>query len=512
MTRRCAIVAGSLVVLIVLSAFPAHACSCVQLDPRTALRSADAAFVGTLVSRKTGLLGLGSTTFTFRVEQVVKGELADRVDVESSSSGASCGLEVALGQRIGSLLYREANGWTSSLCSQVDPDALLRAAGPLPGPNGSGPLRFVVGGKFGGIRLLALDGSGRTLGYGVGEGSVLRLSVCPGSQRLAELVEGDGPEFPLRIAVRDLRTLEVLSETLLNGPALRVITRAPGIDVSAISCRDRFARQVVAMATDWPERSGRGHVLRIRGGAVDESARFRAQYGVFVGRRAYLFRGAPDWGMVALDVDTGAQATVANLPAETWQAVLSSNGTKVAGVIYSQDAPRPSEVFVMDLAARPPKVVTRPLHSANVIGSMVWLDDRTVGFFPGGGDEESITTFDTSLDALSSLEGWDDNRAVVVNGIAYGISGGAFTSARLPAGPITRLRTFDSPNTYSYVFVPGDVRVRASPPAIDPAMLPPKVHTDGDGSPDGAPAWPWVLVPLAGLAFVARLRHRRGRR
>lgn len=514
MTRRNAIVVGSLLVLIVLSATPAQACSCAPLDPRSALPGADAAFVGALVSEKRGLLGPGSTTFTFRVEQTVKGSLGDEVDVQSSSNGASCGLEVVRGQRIGLLLYRDGGNWMSNLCWQADPDALLRAAGPLPVPDGSGPIRFAVGGKFGGIRLLALDKKGRTLGYGAGEGTVLRLSVCPGSRRMAEMVRGDGPDFPPRIAVRDVRTLDVLRETLLDRSAMRGITKAPGIDISAILCRDRFAQEVLAIATDWPEGSGRGHLLRIRAGKVHRAMSFSAQWGAFSGDAVHLYRGpnpADARMLISLDIRTGRQKQVAALPANTWQAAFSPGGRWLAGVIYSE-GPEPSQVFLLDLAAGQSQPITRTL-GGNVVGQMKWLDDRRVVFFPGGGDDDSLRVFDTSLRVLFSGEGWSDHRATVVGDVAYGIQDQSLVSARIPSGSVRIIRRFESPNTFAFVYVPGNVHIDAPMPSMDlgQAAPRPRVHTDGSGSQDGMGAWPLVLVPLAGLAVVLGLRHRRTR-
>jgi hypothetical protein len=53
-------------------------------------------------------------------------------------------LELSVGQRTGLLLRRDAGGWTSGLCSQVEPQALLAVA-----PAGAG------GGVDGGVIVLA---------------------------------------------------------------------------------------------------------------------------------------------------------------------------------------------------------------------------------------------------------------------------------------------------------------------------------------------------------------------
>lgn len=112
----------------------AAACSCAVGDPRQMLREADAAFVGTLVARHVErqdgrLFSSGDPAMlVFRVEEAVKGDLGELVEVETAASGASCGIEAPVGQRIGLFLTRTSGGWASSLCQQIDPSVLLAAA------------------------------------------------------------------------------------------------------------------------------------------------------------------------------------------------------------------------------------------------------------------------------------------------------------------------------------------------------------------------------------------------
>ena len=103
----------------------AAACSCIRPDVARDLPRADAAFVGTLVSQRAE----GSAGFsTFEVERVAKGDLPAEVVVRAGRDGAACGLELAKGSRTGLLLQREGGEWVSSLCSQVDAEALLAVA------------------------------------------------------------------------------------------------------------------------------------------------------------------------------------------------------------------------------------------------------------------------------------------------------------------------------------------------------------------------------------------------
>lgn len=100
----------------------ALACSCLPVDLARDLPRADGAFVGTLLARhERG----DEAVFRFRVEQVYKGEIEDRIDVVSARDGAACGLELPAGERVGLLLERDGGSWRSGLCSQVAPAAFL---------------------------------------------------------------------------------------------------------------------------------------------------------------------------------------------------------------------------------------------------------------------------------------------------------------------------------------------------------------------------------------------------
>jgi len=128
--------------VMVASTLAAWACSCAALDPRKALRQADAAFIGALVSRDepqpsaTGVVNGGQVVaHRFTVERSVKGGLGPTVTVFSSASGAACGLEVRPGHRTGLFLHLDNQGqWLSGLCSQVEPGRLLEADRPFAVP------------------------------------------------------------------------------------------------------------------------------------------------------------------------------------------------------------------------------------------------------------------------------------------------------------------------------------------------------------------------------------------
>jgi hypothetical protein len=122
----------SLIFLVVLlvAASDASACSCVPVNLERDLPRADGAFVGTLLERREPppaavQSSADPVTLVFRVEQVYKGDIENRIEVVTARDGASCGLEVGVGQRVGLLLDRDGDAWRSGLCSQVDPAEFL---------------------------------------------------------------------------------------------------------------------------------------------------------------------------------------------------------------------------------------------------------------------------------------------------------------------------------------------------------------------------------------------------
>jgi hypothetical protein len=115
------LVCALLVVSLALAA-DAFACSCLQPDLVRDLPRADGAFVGTVLERK---VERQNTVYLFRVEQVYKGDIENRIEVVSAANSAACGLELQVDERIGLLLTRVGGQWRSSLCSQVDPSAFL---------------------------------------------------------------------------------------------------------------------------------------------------------------------------------------------------------------------------------------------------------------------------------------------------------------------------------------------------------------------------------------------------
>lgn len=146
--------------LVVAGGTPAYACSCrADVPMEASLAENDAAFVGVYTGRDDPegggpLISSGRRVVNhFKVERSVKGDIGAEVDVGAAAGGATCGLELAAGDRTGLLLRRDdAGGWTSSLCSQVSADELLAFA-PASSESAGPDWGFIL---FAGVLVLAL--------------------------------------------------------------------------------------------------------------------------------------------------------------------------------------------------------------------------------------------------------------------------------------------------------------------------------------------------------------------
>jgi hypothetical protein len=101
------------------------ACTCAPVNLVRDLPRADGAIVGSVLERRSTE---ASVILLFRVEQVYKGDISGRVEVETSRDGSTCGLELPVGERVGLLLERDGELWRSNLCSRVEPAAFLELA------------------------------------------------------------------------------------------------------------------------------------------------------------------------------------------------------------------------------------------------------------------------------------------------------------------------------------------------------------------------------------------------
>ena len=483
--------AAAALALVAASAEPAAACSCAAGDPRAMLAGADAAFIGTLVERRDERSGPifssgDPVTLVFRVERVVKGSLGATVEVRTAASGASCGIEVAIGRTIGLFLDRQNERWTSSLCAQIEPRRLLEAAAPLPRPL-AGRATLLVGGRFGGARTLALDARGRTAAYGSGRGETVAVSVCPGSRRVTEAARHDAR---LLLAVRDLRTFRIVRERRLAA------WQAPG----ALLCRDPLGRDVVLFGYGADGTAEGARLVRVSGRLVRTLWRGAALHAGLSRSHAFLSAGRRGDRLVRIDLRSGRAAALGRLPPRTGPLVPSPQGARLAAVSFSEPSGRgapPSRAVLVRLAP-PLSVRTAPLGQSNVSGAMIWLDHRRVAFFPDGGLGD-VRVYDGSLAVLRRWGGWSARAAVRVGPRAYGVGWpDQVVSAALPAGPARPLSRLPSPVVHVVAGLPAGPRVRPVGPPPEPAPA----TAFSAAPPPSSDGVPLLRVSAAGLALL----------
>ena len=469
--RRCTVPAVLFVLLcagvaaLAATVETAQACSCGLGDPRTALAEADAAFVGVYVGGRQGPVGTRVAVHSFQVEEVVKGVLPATLEVTSSDSGASCGLEFARGQRVGLLLTRTGSTWTATLCAQMAPETLRQAGRPLPPPASPGPVRLLVGGRFGSVRTLALDAGGRTVAYGRGEGESVLVTSCPGGRRMAELVR-EGSSF--RLAVRATRSLGRLRE-------VRISRLLGGMHPSALLCRDAAAAEIFVFGSTAGSgaASARSRILRLRGRALTILHRGSAHGVRFGSERAHLNEGRFGRDLVSIDLKTGHERKLARVPERIGVLTPSPDGRQLAGIVPTGSM-SPAQLVVVDLSRKPAALRTTPLGISlpYASGDVAWLDRHRLAYLPSASPGGEVRVYDRALRPLGRIGGWDVTKSVVVGGLAFGVAGDRLRSARLPGGPATELGRLVGPFTLSLAAVPRPARAaRSSTPAANLRLL-----------------------------------------
>ncbi len=122
-------------VALVLTAGPAHACSCAPRTFPEQVASADAVLTGTATSREDpagsgdAVSSASSIRWGFAVDTVHRGDLAARVTVVAAMSGASCGIAFTPGVRYVVVGMRDPVGDVETgLCTGTAPVAALSPA------------------------------------------------------------------------------------------------------------------------------------------------------------------------------------------------------------------------------------------------------------------------------------------------------------------------------------------------------------------------------------------------
>lgn len=438
----------------------ALACSCAQVDPRTALAGADGAFIGTLVSshpaEESPIPGFSDLILTFRVDEALKGELGAEIEVRTSGSEGTCGISPKPGERLGLLLWSHQGSWFTGSCGVQSPEELRQAARPLPAPDGSGPVRLVVSLRLGEVGLLALDGRGRTLAYGR-EPHLSDQALCPGSRRLLELIRPD-PDGVGSLLVRDMRRFRVIGRRLLPGNA-----GSPGASV-AVHCRDAEAREAVLLVTYGEGPVSHSRLLRVRAGRVSVLHRGTAAYGSFGGNSAFLAVGRNAARLIRVDLRTGREHPLGPGPGlvEGGTIAPSPAGTRVA--VITPSSPRSDDLASRRVALVDASGAATRRRSVRVPESLgkdyqpTWTGERRLVLVPVSGGPGWALGGDLRLERV--LDGWPARgSATIVDDVLYGHDENGLFAAQLPRGRPRRLRDLMGASPGVILAVPDPIRL-----------------------------------------------------
>lgn len=375
----------------------AGACSCVGGDPRAALSRADAAFVGTVISRRE-VPGAGwprAVEYVFAVETSYKGALGDTVAVRTSDNEASCGLSLRDGERTGLLLREQGRGWSAGLCDVMDPADLERASRPFPSGSESGVAHLLVTGPFHDAGLAALDRRGELIGWAFGsEGDV--VSVCPGGRYAVQA--GD---FMSVIRLRDLRVVRA---------------RALPDDWShAVRCLGRRGRDVVAVTFPFGTGSERQTLVRLRDGALHTIGKVDAVRAVLGRTAAYFALARPRNAapIAAISYRDGGRRSVGPAGRSADSIALSPDERHIAAIAGH---PR-QRLQVTDLLSGR----TRSRRVDVEWTAPVWLDSTRLAV-PGPRGRSAV--FDLDLRRVGALPGWDTAVTAVAGGRLWWVTRG----------------------------------------------------------------------------------------
>jgi hypothetical protein len=373
MIRGLAVIAVVGVALLVWADLAA-ACSCADRDERDRLESGEEAIIGRVLAERAIDEDRQEFSYRVRVERSVGVRLSGEIELRLLDFGA-CGAPLP-GRREGIFIRRRPGGWRSDGCSIVTASALERALQPYRRPAGSGRAALLAAGSFGDARLMALDTRGRVLGYGFGEGETRAVSVCPGALRSAELVVR---RHAVKIAVRDLRTLEVIRAATLPVQPRRL---DPG-RVTPLDCADAEGAAVHVAVGDYIRRTrfDRMRIFRMDAAGVRRVATLDGSVAALGPGAAYVGRYGE--AIIAVDLATGETTRVTAARGPDLLA-LSPDGARLA--FYDSERLRVINVATGEERSR----------KSSYGGAIEWLDAQRLLFRRGG----TALVYDTNLRRL----------------------------------------------------------------------------------------------------------------
>lgn len=353
-----AVVAASVVITAAGVATPARACSCGDRPPvRDEVGAAPMSFVGTVASREPN--ADGTTTYLVDVEEAISGDVPATVAVVSADDEAACGAQVPVGMPSGFVPIWFEDRWNVSLCGGLVSAVELRAVADerLPAPSGSGPVAGLVLARAGPAQAIAVDASGRPLGYLVLEPPDERVRFvmygdgCPGGTTAVLGLAVSGESAVFEVAVVALSSLDVVASHEVSGDYLGDWTSIERFDCLSADGDVMTFMSTAATRSDariTVVRDGVAQLLEVPDvdlGAADAAAGAGTDIAVAVDGRIVLV--SPDGLHPAVPVvDVGTDIAALDMAGERLMVATGVDGRADRLVGYTSDG---AEVSAVDL-------------------------------------------------------------------------------------------------------------------------------------------------------------------
>jgi hypothetical protein len=449
-----------------------------------------AAFVGTLIEKHDGAAGQfgPESIYVFQVEEWVKGDAGDVIEVHSASDGAACGFEFwDPDQRIGAIIREENGELHGDLCSQVDPDVLLAATRP-PTPSETGIGHLLIGGGWASTHLTVVDREGHHVTDLAPpdavneEGGSTVLDVCPDGDLMVQTTASD-------VLVWDLNTYQSVAAY-----------RIPSGWVSDLSCRSADASSIWIITGDdvnseLVDVADGPTVLAALPGAIGR-----------IGTDFVVAQENHEGDAIWVDPETGSTTELTD--------------TAPNKLIAISVAPHPSQrlVAVLETTFEEAGPTTAILSIVDATGTVVesyeipwetyapiWLDDHRVAVKSHDWNNERTMGFIYDIDRseVVEIDGWDMEYTIADGETLYGLSGGSVSTTTLTDHTIEDLVTLPTESA-------GPIVLLDDPPAVFPtevaeaettATTTPPLVAAGRVEEEGLDYLPW----LAGAAIVSFL-------
>ncbi len=477
-----------------------------QLDPATGLAEYPAAFVGTLVSRS-GQIGVvfssdADTVYRFEVEEWVKGDLGDIVDVHSAADGSSCGIEVGIGNRAGVFLSVENGQLHSSLCSTIDADVLLAGAEPLV-VGAPGPGLLLVAGNFGGYTYVVLNRSG---GIVAGLPNPIKelseqpwqFAICPGGKTLVE-------QWSRWLIVRDLSDLTVTR-------LIDVYDFSDTIVLTAVRCTSEDGSSILLAGEEWTGNSALNRLMSVSDYEFEPALDLPPGQ-VFLGEKFAVVSDFELGRVNVVDYKSGEINALQSIERPTSDdahvyistLAISPDSSVIAVSEVRYDGSRSTSMLVLH--------TSDGLNSASVdlegeVYGLQWLDGNRlfVSQSTDDGSENSSTVYAVpTFEVETELDGWQGYNQIFSAEVVFAIDGGSIVSGDLETGDVQQITTLPTQVVGPIAVLPADFKpspelIGTSPETNTPITVPPLI-SDQFGGTEPVDVTTTARIVLAVLLF-----------